>query len=125
MNEDNLSRLKAFFYKAIRDAHYQLGNYQIGNEIKYEFIFRGYMIMMRVRGAQALAKVNELLVEDEYIGKRFSQKTLKREVQSLLGEIVVGASDNVQQTEQKLEAFIAKLENRIFSSQLDSNNSYS
>lgn len=114
MNEDNRSKLKAFFYKAIRDAHHQIEHYQVGNEIKYEFMFRDRMIIMGVRGVQALARVNELLASDDIIGQRFSQKSLKREVQGVLAEIIIEGS-NVEQTEQKLDVTIAKLENNSFS----------
>jgi hypothetical protein len=114
MNEDNRSKLKAFFHKAIRDVHHQIEHYQVGNEIKYEFMFRDRMIIMGVRGVQALARVNELLASDDIIGQRFSQKTLKREVQNVLAEIIIEGS-NVERIEQKLDVTIAKLENNSVS----------
>src|SRR5215207_4142029 len=115
MNEENRSKVTSFFHKAIRDACYQIEHYQVGNEVKYEFTFRDHMIIMGVRGVQALARVNELLASDDIIGQRFSQNTLKREVQSVLAEIIIEGS-NVERIEQKLDVTIAKLENNSFSS---------
>src|ERR671931_468906 len=116
MKEEDKSKLKAFLLKARNDVYYQLNHFTTdGKQIRYEYSFESYNIILGLKGVQALNYVTEIMFKDEIIGKRFSRKTLRREMEKTLGQIFLAEPNGIEKkTSEILDILIMKLQNSTY-----------
>jgi hypothetical protein len=115
MKDESKNKLLAFFLKARNDAIYQLNHFTDGKEIRYEFTYKSKIIMLGLKGIQSLDIITETLNDNEIIGKRFSSKSLRREVQGALGEIIISQPKRIKEsTKEIMDNMLKKLEDATF-----------
>jgi hypothetical protein len=98
VDEEKLeSQLKAFLLQARNDSNYQIKNFETNNQnIRYTLTDNmGNPVMLGDKGVAALNKMIEILLDESSIRQKFSERTIKRILESNILTLIMSPSKGI------------------------------
>lgn len=112
MEDAKQLKIKDLLLKTLHDAHEQ-PNIPFSTRPSYTFVTEKGKLGFKVsqKGASCISQIVETLLKDKILGKRFSRKELRREIDLLLNNLVKKDPINIlDEVSSSLAATINKLE---------------
>jgi hypothetical protein len=101
----------SFFLKARTDVLYQRKSFRPGVCIAYEYTYDSKIIVLGLKGIEALNHINQLLISDNSVSKQLSYKLIRKQTEIALGEIVFADPKGIEKRAREvIDAMIDKLE---------------
>ena len=117
MINDDILKIKTFLLRIRTDHKHQYENLVKNKyELRYEFIINNQLCMLGLKGVNNFEEIIKILLNHPTIGKNFSNKTLRNEVQKLISIIVKSDPKGIDKLcKEYTDKFIQELENAKFS----------